>query len=154
MTQDPSKILEDATKNEITSGEDCAEETVADPKKTEQKTFDEVYVYITSGDYPLNSSKQEKKFNKKKGQKSFMYIMLNIELQSILCQLLIYFVQIIDGVLHYISKEGPRQVIGDTSMKKKIVESCHNERLGGCHFGCDKTAAKALLLERDESRYQ
>ena len=56
--------------------------------------------------------------------------------------ILLYFVQVIDGVLHYISKEGPRQVIGDASMKKKIVESCHNDRLGGCHFGCDKTAAK------------
>ena len=50
--------------------------------------------------------------------------------------------QVIDGVLHYISKEGPRQVIGDASIKKKIVESCHNDKLGGCHFGCDKTAVK------------
>ena len=53
------------------------------------------------------------------------------------------FGQVIDGVLHYSSsKEGPRQVVVELSTKKRILESCHNDMLGGCHFGRDKTAAK------------
>ena len=33
-------------------------------------------------------------------------------------------------------------MVVELSMKKRILESCHNDMLGGCHFGRDKTAAK------------
>ena len=69
MTEDPSKIVEDAAKNETTSGGDCEEETGADPKKAEQEIYDEVDAYITNGDYPLDSSKQEKNSIRKRAKK-------------------------------------------------------------------------------------
>ena len=39
-------------------------------------------------------------------------------------------------------KDGLRQVVTDKKMKQKILEACHDDRVGGCHFGRDKTAAK------------
>ena len=34
------------------------------------------------------------------------------------------------------------QVVSDSRTKLKILEACHNDSLGGCHFRRDKTAAK------------
>ena len=50
--------------------------------------------------------------------------------------------QIVDGILHYKGKDGLRQVVTDTKTKQKILEACHDDRVGGCHFGRDKTATK------------
>jgi len=33
-------------------------------------------------------------------------------------------------------------VVSDNGTKRKILEACHNDAVGGCHFGRDKTAAK------------
>ena len=30
----------------------------------------------------------------------------------------------------------------NSDTKSKILEACHNDRVGGCHFGRDKTAFK------------
>ena len=34
------------------------------------------------------------------------------------------------------------QVVSDSKTKLKILEVCHNDSVGGCHFGWDITAAK------------
>ena len=34
------------------------------------------------------------------------------------------------------------QVITDVETKCKILEACHDDRVGGCHFGRDKTGSK------------
>ena len=34
------------------------------------------------------------------------------------------------------------QVVTSAETKSKILEACHNDRVGGCHFGRDKTAFK------------
>ena len=34
------------------------------------------------------------------------------------------------------------QVVSDNGTKQKILEACHNDAVGGYHFGRDKTAAK------------
>ena len=33
-------------------------------------------------------------------------------------------------------------MITSSEVKSKILEACHDERVGGCHFGRDKTAFK------------
>ena len=32
----------------------------------------------------------------------------------------------------------------NSDTKSQILEACHNDRVGGCHFGRDKTAFKVL----------
>ena len=34
------------------------------------------------------------------------------------------------------------QVVSDNGTKKRILEACHDDAVGGCHFGRDKTAAE------------
>ena len=34
------------------------------------------------------------------------------------------------------------QVVTEQHTKHLILEACHNDRIGGCHFGRDKTAEK------------
>ena len=53
--------------------------------------------------------------------------------------------QIVDGILHYKGKDGLRQVVTDAKTKQKILEACHDDRVGGCHFGRDKTAVKVTV---------
>ena len=50
--------------------------------------------------------------------------------------------KLIDGVLHYKRKEEPRQVVTEIKTKRQILEACHDDRVGGCHFERDKTLAK------------
>ena len=37
-------------------------------------------------------------------------------------------------------------MVSDNGTKRKILEACHNDAVGGCHFGRDKTAAKVSAL--------
>ena len=76
--------------------------------------------YLRSGQYPLGISKQEKAVIRKRS-KTF---------------------QIVDGFLHYNGKDGLHQVVTDDRTKCKILEACHDDKVGGCHFGRDKTASK------------
>ena len=34
------------------------------------------------------------------------------------------------------------QVVSDNNTKCKILEACHNDTVGGCHFSRDKVAVK------------
>ena len=49
-----------------------------------------------------------------------------------------------DGILHYKGKDGlrPRQVVTDDRTKRKIMEACHDDKVGGYHFSRDKTTSK------------
>ena len=40
-----------------------------------------------------------------------------------------------DGILHYKGRDGLRQVVIDQKTKRKIMEACHDDKVGGCHFG-------------------
>ena len=46
-----------------------------------------------------------------------------------------------DGVLHNVHGSSHRQWITDMEQQKKIMKSCHSDKLGG-HFGRDKTREK------------
>ena len=37
------------------------------------------------------------------------------------------------------------QVVSDNRTKRKILETCYNDAVGGCHFGRDKTATKVSV---------
>ena len=36
------------------------------------------------------------------------------------------------------------QVVSDNGTKMRFLEACHDDAVGGCHFGRDKTAAKVF----------
>ena len=106
-------------------------ETVEEPKAAEEKdntiieesdnnVYEELQDYLARGLYPTGSTKQDK---------------------CIICKRVKNF-KLIDGVLHYQEKEGPRQVVTETKTKRQILEACHDDRVGGCHFGRDRTFAK------------
>ena len=110
-------------------------------RKTEQEMYDEVYAYPSKGEYPHNYTKQAKNSLRKRAKNFQAKILVARYIRA--CIMLHCFWQVIDGVLHYTaSKEEPRQVVVELSMNKRILESCHNDMLGGCHFGRNKTAAK------------
>ena len=94
---------------------------IVDPK-SEETVYLEYEDYLTNGMYPIGATKQEKAVVRKRAKKFHM----------------------VDGFLHYNKgKEGLRQVVTETKMKRKILEACRDDRVGGgCHFGRDKTAAK------------
>ena len=102
---------------EVTDNEDAVE---ASTTKNEEAIYEELHLYLSMSQYPPGSSKQEKCIIRKR-TKNF---------------------QIVDGILHYKGKEGIRQVVTENKMKRKILEVCHNDTVGGCHFGRDKTFAK------------
>ena len=54
--------------------------------------------------------------------------------------------QIVDGLLYYNGRDGLHQAVTDDRTKCKILEACHDDEVGGCHFGQDKTAAKVSTL--------
>ena len=105
-----------ATKeNIITTAEKDNAAVVTD---NEEAIYEELHLYLSVGQYPPGSSKQEKYIIRKRA-KNFL---------------------IVDGILYY--KEGIRQVVTENKTKRKILEACHNDTVGGCHFGRDKTFAK------------
>lgn len=101
-----------------------AAEEKADRNVTEESdntnVYEELQDYLGKGIYPAGSSKQDKCIIRKRAR--------NFKL--------------IDGVLHYQGKEGPRQVVTEMKAKRQILEACHDDLVGGCHFGRDKTFAK------------
>ena len=48
------------------------------------------------------------------------------------------------GVLHF-KDRSLRQVVIDKDTKKKVMLACHDDDVGGCHFGRDKTVQKLQL---------
>ena len=112
----------------------------------EIRTYNEVHAYLANKTYPVNTTKAEKGVIRKRS-KNF---------------------SIIEGVLHYSGKSGLRQVrpcisiimlchllisscmqvltivqvVTELQTKCRIVEACHDDKVGGCHFGRDKTADK------------
>ena len=91
-----------------------------DPK-SEETAYLQCEDYLTNGTYPIGATKQEKAVVRKRARKFKM----------------------VDGILHYNKgKDGLRQVVTDKKMKQKILEACHDDRVGGCHFGRDNTASK------------
>ena len=46
------------------------------------------------------------------------------------------------------------QVVSDNGTKMRILKACHDDAVGGCHFGRDKTAANlsvcTILLEDNQ----
>lgn len=118
-----------ATEEDIIATEDIVintEKNIIEAKQTEVETKSEETIYqecdnyLTDGQYPLGANKQEKAIIRKRAKHY----------------------QKVDGILHYKGKDGLRQVITDVQTKRKILEACHDDKVGGCHFGRDKTAAK------------
>ena len=97
----------------------------ADTENVDPKSEETVYLecedYLTNGTCPIGTTKHEKVVVRKRANKF----------------------QMEDGFVHYSKgEEGLRQVVTETKTKTKILEACHDDRVGGCHFGWDKTAAK------------
>ena len=80
------------------------------------------------GQYPPGSSKQGKCIIRKRA-KNF---------------------QIVDGILHYKGKKGIRQVVTENKAKRKILEACHKDTVGECHFGRDKNLCKVSVRDAME----
>ena len=91
-----------------------------EPAKSEAVIYQEVEIYLRNGQYPEGVSKLEKAVIRKRA-KNF---------------------RVVDGILHYKGRDGLRQVVIDQKTKRKIMEACHDDKVGGCHFGRDKTASK------------
>ena len=89
------------------------EELNTKESKSEETIYAECENYLKKRGYPAGASKLEKAVIRKRA-KTF---------------------QIVDGILHYKGKDGLRQVVTDTKTKQKILEACHDDRVGGCHFG-------------------
>ena len=106
-------------------------------RKSDSVIYEEVLQYLLHGAYPDQATKQDKTTIRKRAKKF----------------------KVVDGVLHYIGdKEVLRQVhalcsladyvydnfqvIVDEKLKEQILEACHNDRVGGCHFGRDRTSDK------------
>ena len=102
---------------DLTENDDAVE---ASNSKNEETIYEELHLYLSTNQYPHGSNKQEKCIIRKRA-KNF---------------------QIVDGIFHYKGKEGIRQVVTEKKTKRKILEACHNDTVGGCHFGRDKTFAK------------
>ena len=77
--------------------------------------YDTVFQYLHSGSYPDGVSDNRKRAIRNRATKF----------------------TIVDGVLFY----AQRQWINDEENQKRIIESCHSDKLGG-HFGRDKTREK------------
>ena len=113
--QENTFVVITAQENSVT-----ADTESVDPK-SEEMVYLECEDYLTNGTYPIGTTKLEKAVVRKRAKKF----------------------QMVDGFLHYNKgKEGLRQVVTETKTKQKILEACHDDRVGGCHFGWDKTAAK------------
>ena len=97
-----------------------AEESKTKESKSEETIYSECENHLGKRRYPAGASKLEKAVIRKRA-KNF---------------------QIVDGILHYKGKDGLRQVVTDAKTKEKILEACHDDPVGGCHFGRDKTTAK------------
>ena len=54
--------------------------------------------------------------------------------------------KLVDGILHHIGKETVGKVVCDAIEKRRIIESLHNDPVGGSHFGVTVTTQK--LKER------
>ena len=89
-------------------------------RKAEQEIYDKVYAYLSKVEYPHNYTKQDKNSLRKRAKNFQVKFQLQGRVGLVLCS--IFFWQVIDGVLHYsASKEGPRQVVVELSMKKRIL---------------------------------
>ena len=103
-------------------------ERIEEPKAAEEKAnvneesdiYDEAQDYLVRAVFPAGSTKQDKCIIHRRVKRF----------------------KLIDGVLHYKGKEGPRQVVTEIKTKRQILEACHDDRVGGCYFGHDKTFAK------------
>jgi len=97
-------------------------------------TYSEVFHYLTGGKYAEGCTNSRKRAIRKFSE--------NISLE--------------DGILYYLQYEGKtkkkvtlkRQWIQDKNMQKEILQSVHDDKTGGCHFGRDKMRknSEALLL--------
>ena len=94
---------------------------------SESQFYKQVFDYL-SGDYPEGTNKAEKRLIRKKSA-SF---------------------RLIEGELYFVGKngkneDGPRRWVPNEEEQRRIIVSCHSDKLAG-HFGRDKTRDKVSLL--------
>ena len=124
----------------------------------EIKVYDEVQDYLASGRYPETATKVEKGVIRKRAKK-FLLVdgvlhykqsvkggeqrLRQVRVNNLHCHGRIQgersYLMILHCVtMYYLSC----QVIRDRVAKTRILEACHDDRVGGCHFGRDRTIDK------------
>ena len=125
---------------------------------SEIKVYDEVQDYLASGRYPETATKVEKGVIRKRAKK-FLLVdgvlhykqsvkggeqrLRQVRVNNLHCHGRIQgersYLMILHCVtMYYLSC----QVIRDRVAKTRILEACHDDRVGGCHFGRDRTIDK------------